>query len=105
MSRGHGIVQRRILDLLAEIPPPESYTWAPHRLRCRRAARTWFLAGFVYDTDRPTSAQLRAVRRSLQRLVAEGAVRRLDRDGFGYGYMLPQSAFVGPLGPTSAPPE
>jgi hypothetical protein len=66
MSRGPGIVERRIVEYLREAPATR---WNVYRLTCD-----------VFDCDeddplQPTRAQHESVRRVLRRLAARGIIR------------------------------
>jgi hypothetical protein len=62
MSRGHGAVQRKVLAHLGNVTG---------------AATVRQLACVVYDTDSPTVANERSVRRAIRTLECEGHVRAI----------------------------
>lgn len=67
MSRGHGRVQRAVLDYLESLGRLES-GWSVE-------AGVHQIAGAVFATDEPTSAHVAAVRRACKRLADEGLVK------------------------------
>jgi DNA-binding transcriptional ArsR family regulator len=84
-------VQRRILDRLAALPAEvtkkssiSDYTWTYTNPETRSVP----LAIYVFGTHRVSEAQLRSVRRALNRLEEEGAIERGDRSGLGNAYSL-----------------
>ena len=72
MSRGHGKIERAVLDYLASLGANE---W-----QVTNRAPLHAVLEAVYGTIEPTASQKTSLRRALRKLESEGLVERDDRD-------------------------